>query len=169
MSDMQFTFRETGPADLTYIKRLNYLADVFGDETVNPDPEQFLDANRFYLDAWTPERGGVLVSDHLGVPAGASWLIWGTEELHGAGYVAPDIPELAIAVEKRYARRGLGGQLIERVADLAKELGAPGLSLCVHEDNVAAKALYERRRFEFHGQEGDSPYIAMVRRFPDAE
>lgn len=165
----EFTFRETEPADLTYVKRLNYLTDVFGDETVDPDPEEFLAANEFYLSSWTPERGGVIAFDRLGVPAGASWLIWGSDELHGAGFVGPEFPELAIAVEKRSSRRGLGGQLLERVAELARELDAAGVSLCVHEDNPGARALYERNGFKVQRREDDSPYTVMLRRFADGE
>lgn len=164
-----FIYRETTTEDLTYIKRLNLLTETFGDEFGDVDPEEFRAASQFYVDAWNPERGGVLVFDGLGIPAGGTWLLWGDKQLHGTGYVGPEVPELAIAVETRFGRRGIGGQLLERAAELAADLGAPALSLCVHEQNPGARALYERHGFEFHSQEEANPYAVMLRDFSAGE
>ena len=164
-----FTYRETTVEDLTYIKRLNLLTETFGDDLKEIDQEEFRWASAFYVDAWTPDRGGVLVFDELGIPAGGTWLLWGDDQLHGTGYVGPAVPELAIAVEKRFGRRGIGGQLLEKATELAAALGAPGISLCVHEENPGARALYERHGFEFHSQEESNPYAVMLRDFGSAE
>lgn len=164
-----FTYRETTAEDLTYIKRLNLLTETFGDDLKVVDPEEFRMASQFYVDAWRPERGGVLVFDELGIPAGGTWLLWGDDQFHGTGYVGPQVPELAIAVEKRFGRRGIGGQLLKKAAALAADLGAPGISLCVHEENPGARMLYERQGFAFHSQEEGNPYSVMVRYFGSDE
>ncbi|GAB3940717.1 GNAT family N-acetyltransferase [Corynebacterium tapiri] len=159
---MSFIFRETTAEDKTYIYRLNYLADVFGDETKNPDSQEFLEATRVYVDEWDAERGGVLVIDEdLKNPAGGAWLVYGTDDSHGEGYVAEGIPEVAIAVESRYRGSGLGTELLKKSAELARDRGAKQLSLCVHDDNPRARALYERLGFKTVKVK-DNPYTVMV-------
>lgn len=160
----QFSFRETTTEDRTYVKRLNYLADVFGDETVTPDSKEFLEGTNFYIGKWGPRNGVLVVDDDLDNPAGAAWYIFGNEENHGVGYVEEAIPELAIAVEKRYQRNGLGAELLRCAAEQAEKRGCPGISLCVHHDNAGARRLYEREGFEVVGEREDN-YVAMVMRF----
>lgn len=159
-----FDYRETSAADLTYIKRLNYLTEVFGDESVTPESTEFLAGTQFYVGAWKPTDGVVVIDENLDNPAGGAWYMFGTEELHGSGFITEEIPELAIAVEKRYQGNGLGTTLLRRAAELAKERGCPGISLCVHEDNPGARRLYEREGFEFYATR-DGGYDAMVRHF----
>lgn len=162
----EFVFRTTTEADRTYISRLSYLAEVFGDETVTPPSAGFLRADRFYVGAWEPDNGGIVAVDaQLNNPAGGAWLIDGTEELHGTGYVAEGIPELAIAVEKRYWRQGLGRELLYRTVDLARQLGREGVSLSVHDNNHKARALYESSGFKFHRAQPEISYTTMVVRF----
>ncbi|AGS35207.1 hypothetical protein B841_08670 [Corynebacterium maris DSM 45190] len=141
-----FHLRETTESDRTYIARLNYLTDVFGDETLDPGPG-FEEDTRFYVDAWRAERGGVVAFDHRGVPAGAAWLNWGSAEHHGFGFTRPEVPEVAIAVEGRQRRRGLGARLLRAATALAQDLGSPAISLCVDEANLRAHALYVREGF----------------------
>lgn len=162
--DPKFTFRETSEADVTYVKRLNYLTDVFGDESVTPESEEFLEGMSFYVGKWEPDNGILVNDDDLDNPAGAAWYIFGDDEHHGVGYVGEDIPELAIAVESRYRRNGLGAELLRRAADLAEQRGCPGISLCVHNDNPGARRLYEREGFVLVGERKDD-YVAMKRTF----
>lgn len=163
-SQPTFLFRETTAHDVTYIKRLNYLAEVFGDETVTPDTTQFRESNAFYTGAWDPADGVLAMDETLDAPAGGCWFIYGTDALHGTGFVAPEMPELAIAVENKYQGNGLGPQLIDRAADLARAKGCPGVSLCVHTENTRAHRLYGKLGFSTVG-ERDGGYVAMVRRF----
>lgn len=160
----KFEFRETTPHDVTYIKRLNYLAEVFGDETVTPAGEEFLHSNAFYTGAWNPVDGIIVSDETLDLPAGGCWYIFGTRELHGTGFVDESMPELAIAVENRYRGRRLGPALLERTMELARARGCPGVSLCVHVDNTGARKLYECTGFTFV-DERDGGYIAMEKRF----
>lgn len=174
MGQVTFTFRRTEPADLTYIKRLNYLTEVFGDETVDPDPVDFREGTRFYVGCWEPTNGVIAFDEELDNPAGAVWLVFAQQSKSagentvtpvGEGYVGDAYPELAIGVEKRYQHRGLGGQLLEEAAQLAAELDCPGLSLCVHRDNPGARRLYVRHGFEHVEFHEDSGYEVMLQRF----
>lgn len=161
MSD--FTLVRMGEADRTYLARLNFLTDVFGNEDAETS-EHFLEEARFYLDSWKPASGGFVVWDGA-IPAGGVWLNWGTERFHGAGFVEEGIPEVAIAVESRYRGRGLASLLLSAVADLAQEMNAPGVSLAVATGNESAYAVYEHLGFSLEQKVAGSHYVAMVKRF----
>ena len=97
------------------------------------------------------------------MPAGGVWLNWGTEDNHGYGFIEPAIPELAIAVEGRYAGQGIATALMDAAISLARTLKAPGISLAVHPDNPRAQGLYERLGFEHVGVYAE--HYIMVKRF----
>lgn len=165
MDSERFSIRTTTIADQTYIKRLNFITEVLGDESVNPDPDKVAKAIPFYVNAWNPDNGVIAIENKLENPAGASWMLYGTQQLHGAGFVDPEIPELAIAVENRYRGTGVGTALLQAVMDLARSQAAPGISLCVREDNPGAWRLYERLGFVRHGELQPDGYQAMLLEF----
>lgn len=101
------------------------------------------------------------------VPAGGVWLNWGTAERHGFGHVAEGIPELALAVEPRFRSQGVGTMLIDAATNLAREMGAPGISLSVAKDNDRAHRLYLHLGFEPVGE--SDGHIVLVKRFKAAE
>lgn len=138
-------FAPTTESDRTYIARLNFLTDVFGDEHAAVCAEFERDFE-YYVRDWRPEHGGIIAWDGC-IPAGGVWLVHGTEERHGYGHVTEGIPELALAVEGRYQGQGIGTALLKQAADLAKDLGAPGISLSVHPDNERAYGLYLKQGF----------------------
>ena len=95
-----------------------------------------------YVQDWgRPGDDGVLAGTD-GEPIGACWLRLFTEESHGWGYVAPDVPELSLAVAPRWRRRGVGRLLLDGAVTRARELGCAGVSLSVMPDNPA-RGLYE--------------------------
>lgn len=153
--------RATQESDRTYLARLNFLTDTFGDEHGELSPD-FADDFAFYVENWDPNQGGFIAWQEL-VPAGGVWLNWGTEDNHGFGFVEPAIPELAIAVEARYKGQGIATTLIDAAISLAQTLRAPGISLAVHPDNPRAKGLYEHLGFEHVGSHED--HFVMVKRF----
>lgn len=149
-----FTFERATESDRTYLRRLNFLADVYGDETKEVGPDQLADVAR-YVDAWDPERdGGVIAFDEYRTPAGGTWLRYWETPTDGYANIAPNVPELAIAVENRFAGNRLAARLLEAVAELAREQGAPQLALWVDPNNPRA-----RHRYEVFG----------FRDYPDAE
>lgn len=165
MSDTSLTFdlHPTSAADRTYIARLNFLTDIFGDEHEAVSPA-FDDDFQFYAKNWDPQDGGY-VAWCGNIPAGGVWILWGNAESHGSGFVDESIPELAIAVEPRYRGAGLASQLINAATDLAKELGAPAISLCVDPRNENARAVYQHLGFEDADDAAESDMLVMIRKF----
>ncbi|OEY13444.1 GNAT family N-acetyltransferase [Corynebacterium sp. BCW_4722] len=154
-----FTLREATESDRTYLRRLNYLTEVFGDEegTIG---EKERDGSDIYVGEWDPEReSGVIAFDQFRTPAGGVWLrYWATPE-EGNANLGPDIPELAIAVENRYAGHQLAVQLLDAAADLARRQGAPKLALWVDPGNPRARHRYET--FGFTDVEGHDNVMAL--------
>ena len=148
-------------ADRTYLARLNFLTDTFGDE-FKELPAQFDADFDYYLGGWEPSRAGFIAWEG-NVPAGGVWLNWGTAQRHGYGHVAEGIPELALAVEPRFRGQGVGTMLIDAATNLAREMNTPGISLSVAKDNDRAHRLYLHLGFEPVGAaEG---HIVLVKRF----
>ena len=152
-------------ADRTYLARINFHADTFGDEHKEL-PAGFEEGFDYYLGDWEPSRGGFIAWEGH-VPAGGVWLNWGTAQLHGFGHVIEGIPELALAVEPRFRSQGVGTMLIDAATNLAREMGAPGISLSVAKDNDRAHRLYLRLGFEPVSERGG--HIVLVKRFKDAD
>lgn len=143
---MDFTLLPTAETDRTYLARLNFLTDVFGqeDKEVSPSFDEDYD---YYVRDWEPQDGGFIAWEG-NIPAGGVWLNWGNEDRHGFGYVSADIPELALAVEPRYRGQGVGTRLLAAAAELAQKLGCPGVSLSVNTDNERAHRLYLHLGFQ---------------------
>ena len=95
------------------------------------------------------ERAGdtaVVAESHDGSRIGAAWFrFWSVDE-HSHGFVAPDVPELAIAVRARARGRGFGGRLLRALLVEAVRQGIARVSLSVEFDNPALR-LYRRVGF----------------------
>ncbi|HMJ77818.1 MAG TPA: GNAT family N-acetyltransferase [Iamia sp.] len=91
-----------------------------------------------------------MVAEHDG-PVGAAWYRSFTEASHGHGFVAEDVPELAIAVVASRRREGIGRRLLVGLIDASVAQGYAALSLTVNHDNPA-RALYESVGFQPVGQ-----------------
>jgi GNAT superfamily N-acetyltransferase len=101
-----------------------------------------------YVDGWgRPGDLGVIADGDLG----AAWIRVFTEEDHGYGFVAPDVPELSIGVSPGARGRGVGTSLLSELLVAAREAGHPSMSLSVDPDNPAVR-LYERSGFVRVGQ-----------------
>lgn len=119
----------------------------------------------FYSEDWGRE-GDIAVaayaeeSDVFGTTpiVGLAWLRLNTEEHSGYGWVASDIPELALAVLPAHQSRGIGGALLETACTLAKMSGYTAVSLSVEDGNGAAR-LYTDRGFDTVGRNGDSDIL----------
>ena len=133
---------------------LAFLATMLGESAVwrpdkpTPTGEQVLADPRYamYLAGW-PRPGDLgLVAEQDG-PVGAAWCRTFTEEVHGHGFVAEDVPELAIAVVPSRRHEGIGRRLLVGLIDASVAQGHAALSLKVARDNPA-RALYESVGFE---------------------
>jgi ribosomal protein S18 acetylase RimI-like enzyme len=87
---------------------------------------------------------GVVAEDPRG-PLGAAWVRILAGDDRGYGWVADDIPELAIAVAPERTGRGLGTRLLRELLVRARERYR-GVSLSVRRDNPARR-LYLRHGF----------------------
>lgn len=159
MSD--FKLRPLSEADRTYLARLNFLTDTFGEEHKELTPQFDADFD-YYLAGWEPSRGG-FIAWKGNVPAGGVWLNWGTKARHGYGHVAEGIPEFALAVEPRFRGQGVGTLLLRAATELARDLGAPGVSLSVALANERAHRLYLFMGFEPVGE--SEGHVVLVKRF----
>ncbi len=139
----EFHLREAVESDRTYLRRLNYLTDVFGDEGANVGDSEREGAET-YVGQWDPEReSGIVAFDQFDVPAGGVWLRYWQSPDDGHANLSPDIPEIAIAVENRYAGHRLAVKLLRAAVDLATRQGAPKVALWVDPDNERARHRYE--------------------------
>lgn len=144
----EFNLREATESDRTYLRRLNYLTDVFGDEGANVGDSEREGAET-YVGQWDPEReSGIVAFDQFDVPAGGVWLRYWQLPDDGHANLSPDIPEIAIAVENRYAGHRLAVKLLQAAVDLATRQGAPKVALWVDPDNERARHRYESFGFK---------------------
>lgn len=176
VNDTQLRVRIAQEEDRTYLLRLLYLTSVFGDES-EALPESHIPDVQRYVGDWSPlVDGGVLAFSNFEVPAGGAWLRYFTGDEKGAAYMGPQspdadphdeslwatefdpesIPELCIAVERRYAGQGLGKILLDNVVELARQQDAPAVALWVDSENPRARKLYEAAGFS----DIDIPYAA---------
>jgi ribosomal protein S18 acetylase RimI-like enzyme len=93
---------------------------------------------------------GVIARDAAGESLGAAWVrhLIGPEQSYPT--VDAAYPELAIAVRREHAGRGLGGVLLGRLIALARPV-YPGLVLSVRAENPAQR-LYARHGFVVTGE-----------------
>lgn len=114
-----------------------------------------------YVDGWgRPGDGGVIAEagDKL---VGACWFRLFTADHHGWGFVAPDIPELGIAVAPAWRQRGVGTRLLSAAAAQARDAGHPAISLDVMLQNPA-RVIYERAGFRIVASDEEAQACTMV-------
>ena len=137
-----------------------FLATMLGESAVwrsdkpTPTGDQVLADPRYamYIAGWPRQGDYGLVAEQDG-PVGAAWYRTFTGASHGYGFVAEDVPELAIAVIASRRHEGIGRRLLVDLIDASLAQGYSALSLSVSEDNPA-RGLYESAGFvviEKHG------------------
>ena len=117
-------------------------------------PDRVLPANarqmphvRRFIAGWGGEGDvGVMAVDEQSRPLGAAWARVFHEPLLRDDTGAP-VAEVAIAVEAHARGGGVGGALLDALADAARHAGHRQLSLSVSPRNPARR-LYQRRGFE---------------------
>jgi ribosomal protein S18 acetylase RimI-like enzyme len=146
------TVRDAGPQDAAFMLRaLGWAANWRGTETHDSglaDP-----AIRRYLDGWPREGDFGVVAEDGAVPVGAAWCRIFPAEEPGFGFVAPDIPELSIAVAPANRGKGVGRALLDAVVERGCSESVPALSLSVEDGNEAVR-LYEKVGFRPAGRNG---------------
>ena len=121
-----------------------------------------------YVQAWGQYGDVGVIAEQKKTALGAAWLrLWSTDN-RGYGYVADDIPELAIAVIPTMRGKGIGSALLEKLLSLAVTQ-FPAISLSIRANNPALR-LYERHGFlPVSGSEvtnrAGSVSLSMIRQF----
>ena len=70
-------------------------------------------------------------------PIGAAWFRFYTQENHSYGFYNEETPEIAIAVEKEYRKKGIGTALLNVLIAEARKQNIESLSLSVDKKNHA--------------------------------
>jgi ribosomal protein S18 acetylase RimI-like enzyme len=155
--------RPAGAADLPFLREMLYEAATWAARAGRPPLDEALadPAVARYLEGWPRDgEAGLVAETWDGSAAGAGWWRWFTAESPGYGFVAPEIPELTLAVAPEWRRRGVGAALLSALMQSATAEGIPALSLSV-EDGNGARRLYARAGFEIRAR--DAGAWTMVR------
>jgi GNAT superfamily N-acetyltransferase len=124
----------------------NAEARARGRETVMALPQ----LRRYFLDFGRPGDAGVVAVTADGARLGAAWYRLFSAEEPGFGFIAVDVPELAMGVVPEARGQGIGSVLLDALLTLAREQGFRALSLAVDRQNPARR-LYERKGFRDAG------------------
>ena len=160
------TVRLSGADDVPFLWDMGWEAiavapvmRAMGKEAALKRPE-----NRKYLEGWgRPGDAAVVALDPSGRRVGAAWYRRFPDDAPGYGFVAADVPELAIGVAPEARGQGIGGALLDALLAHARATGEWAVSLSVDRENPA-RALYERHGFRDAGvsDPGDSSVTMIV-------
>jgi HAD superfamily hydrolase (TIGR01509 family) len=147
-----YRIREAGPRDEPLLEAMLELAAGWREQGAPPPVAPEL-RDLYVAGFGRTGDGGAVAEEVDGGPAGAAWFRLFERDRHGYGFVAPDVPELSLAVGPEHRRRGLGRDLLEFALRRAEEAGHREVSLSVEPDNPARR-LYERLGFQRVGEGG---------------
>ena len=149
--------REAGADDAAFIWSMAVEAVNWDPDGVAYSPEVLAAQPTLtrYVAEWPRPTDLGVVAEADGVPVGASWLRFFAATEPGYGFLAEDIPELAIGVAPGWRGRGVGGRLIDALIDRARARAIGAISLSVDAANPARR-LYERHGFQAAGDHGDA-------------
>ena len=153
MDQATFSVRLVTPDDEPFLWDMGWEATAVDDGMRALGREQAFSRPevRKYLAGWgRPGDAGVVAVDAAGNRLGAAWYRLFPAHDPGYGFVAADIPELAIGVAAAARGQGVGGALLDALLALARDQGWRAVSLSVDRANPARR-LYERKGFRDAG------------------
>lgn len=157
--------RRMDSGDVEHVRRTLYLAAAWNPDRATPPEEAVVGHEYFarYHEGWgRPGDVGVVAfagQRFLGAAYGRLF----TKEDHGHGFVDPQTPEIAIAVEPGHRGEKLGSRLLAALEIVAAAEGFTALSLSVELANPARR-LYERLGYET--LDADESAVRMLRTIP---
>lgn len=140
--------REATSRDAAFLWRMLWLAVAWNQlERITEDQLRADPMAAKYVDGWDEQRSFGLVLEDRGRLAGAAWCSFGGAADEIYGFVAPEVPVMAIALEAEYRDRRVGRALLKALIDQARRLGHKRMSLEVNSDNDRGRHLYESLGF----------------------
>ena len=157
-------FRLSARADPAFLAEMLYEAVNWYDDGAEERPS--MDAvlgdprNARYVEGWG-RAGDVAVCalDRRDEPVGAAWYRRFSAAAPGYGFVADDVPELAIGVYPEFRGQRVGSLVLGALIARARRDGERAVCLSVNPEN-RAKRLYARHGFEVVSDDGDA--LTMV-------
>jgi ribosomal protein S18 acetylase RimI-like enzyme len=145
-------FRLSSRSDPAFLAEMLYEAVNWRDDGAEERPplEELLAKPelRRYVEGWGRKGDAAIVAlDRLEEPVGAAWYRVFEAAEPGYGFVAPDVPELSIAVYPECRGQHVGGLLLGALLSRARSDRYRAISLSVAEENPARR-LYARQGFE---------------------
>jgi ribosomal protein S18 acetylase RimI-like enzyme len=156
VASVETVVRRGGAQDIRFLRDMLHHAYYWKERTPGDGPGPV----QLYVKAWGRPGDAAVIAQQEGFPVGAAWYRLFAEDKPGYGFVAVDVPELAIAVVPSRRGRGVGEALITTLLARAREDGYGRISLCVDRRNADAVRVYERHGFTPVGQTADS--VTMV-------
>ena len=147
--------RNATQKDLAFLQEMLFEAVYWRSGADRPSLQEFSENSRFsnLLAGWGRPGDTALVAEDAGQKLGAAWFRFWTDANHSYGYVAADIPEIAIAVVAEHRARGVGRALLRALICEARAQSVRALSLSVDSANYARR-LYESEGFVRVGEPG---------------
>jgi ribosomal protein S18 acetylase RimI-like enzyme len=157
-------FRLSARADPAFLAEMLYEAVNWYDDGAEERPS--MDAvlgdprNARYVEGWGRDGDvAVCALDRRDEPVGAAWYRRFSATEPGYGFVADDVPELAIGVYPEFRGQRVGSLVLGALIARARCDGERALCLSVNPEN-RAKRLYARHGFEVVADDGDA--LTMV-------
>ena len=152
--------RLSAHADPAFLTEMLYEAVNWHDDGAEERPSLeatlAVDESARYVDDWGRAGDVALYAlDRRDEPVGAAWSRLFTATRPGYGYVAAEVPELAIGVYPEFRGQRIGTLLLGALLARAERDHAHAISLSVNRENPA-KRLYARFGFEVVAQTGDA-------------
>jgi [ribosomal protein S18]-alanine N-acetyltransferase len=145
-------FRLSSRADPAFLAEMLYEVVYWRDDGAEERPplDELLERPelRRYVDNWGRIGDGAIVAlDRLNEPIGAVWYRLFSATEPGFGFVAADVPELAMAVYPECRGQRVGSLLLGTLVSRARAAGSPSISVSIAVENPARR-LFARQGFE---------------------
>ena len=148
--------RPATAADLPFMEGMLAFAAYWRAAQPPPLAEVLADPhNAIYTRDWGRPGDSGFVAEVDGSAAGAAWYRLFRAVEAGYGFINEGTPEITVAVEPSFRRRGLAAALLEALAQAALEAGFGALSLSVERENPAVR-IYLRAGYEVVAEMGQS-------------
>jgi ribosomal protein S18 acetylase RimI-like enzyme len=153
-------FRLSARADPAFLAEMLYEAVYWQDDGAEERPpfDELMarpETARYVANWGRSGDAAVFVLDRRDEPVGAAWYRRFDAAAPGYGFVADDIPEVAIAVFPEFRGQRVGSLLMGSLIARAQSQGERALSLSVNREN-RARRLYARLGFEVVGEHDDT-------------